>query len=207
MTSDEYAAAVERQKEAKESAAREKERVHEEKEAAKRRKALEKEARALEATAALERRNAEKELVLRMRTERAAQVAAARAMKAAEKARVAGERVGPRCCGGRATATPEGQQGGSSEQAHLGGGAGEEIGEASEPWRSDFSFAPGGIPNHFASFTPPSPQMHQQYFMNARLLHNQFGGPMVSTMPTHPSQPILQPTPVQNFQPTFRVPQ
>ena len=96
LTSDEYAAAVERQKEAKESAAREKERLREEKEAAKRRKALEKEARALEAAAARERRSAEKELALRMRTERAAQVAAARAAKAAEKARLAAERVGPR---------------------------------------------------------------------------------------------------------------
>ena len=52
LTSDEYAAAVERQKEPKESVAQEKERLREEKEAAKRRKALEKEARALEAAAA-----------------------------------------------------------------------------------------------------------------------------------------------------------
>ena len=87
LTSDEYAAAVQRLNDAKEFAAREKERMRTEKEALRQRKAAEKEARSVAIAEARARRVEEKEEATCLKALRTAEEAAVRVAKASEKAR------------------------------------------------------------------------------------------------------------------------
>lgn len=199
LTSDEYAAAVQRLQDAKERAALEKERLREEKEQLKRRKAAAKEARAVEVAEARARRQQEKEDAAIARAARAAEVAEARATKAAEKARKAQELADQRGRGidqrGRATEIDHGDQAEMEQEEGRAPGF-----EAQAPTQN-FSFDAGGIPHSFFPYVPPSSGMQHPYF----LPFNQFGSPVLSMSPTPQSQTNLQPQPMQSTPHHFRV--
>jgi hypothetical protein len=189
LTSDEYAAAVQRLNDAKEFAAREKERMRTEKEALRQRKAAEKEARSVAIAEARARRVEEKEEAARLKALRTAEAAAARAAKASEKARRAFTNVRQTRREGRATETEQGHQ-----ITVEGAGSPRVSSEAQEPGHQDFTFNAGGIPNPYFSYTPPSPGLHppppgmqHPYF----LPFNQFGNHVLSMSP-NPTE-ILQP--------------
>lgn len=174
---------------AKEFAAREKERLRTEKEALRQRKAAEKEARSVAIAEARARRVEEKEEAARLKALRTAEAAAARAAKAAEKARRALSSVPQSRRGGRATETVHGHQ-----VSVEGAGRPPLPSEAQEPGQQDFTFNAGGIPNLGFSYTPtslgmhpPSPGMQHPYFLS----FNQFGNHVLSMSP-NPTQ-ILQP--------------
>lgn len=177
LTSDEYTAAVQRLNDAKELAAREKERLRTEKEASRQRKTAEKEARAAALAEARARRLEEKEEAARLKALRVAELAAARAAKAAEKARSTSTRRG-----GRAAEITQGRQV---------GGEGEETTEipieAQEPGPRDFSFNAGNMQNPFFSYASPSAGMQHPYF----LPFNQFGNHVLSMSPNPQPQTIL----------------
>jgi hypothetical protein len=191
LTSDEYTAAIQRLNDAKELAAREKERMRTEKEASRQRKTAEKEARAAALAEARARRLEEKEEAARLKEEaaslkalRVAELAAARAAKAAEKARSTSTRRG-----GRAAEITQGRQV---------GGEGEETSEipieAQEPGPRDFSFNAGNMQNPFFSYASPSAGMQHPYF----LPFNQFGNHVLSMSPNPQPQTILQPPSLQH---------
>jgi hypothetical protein len=206
LTSDEYAAAVQRLQDAKESAALEKERLREEKDQLKRRKAAAKEARAVEVAEGRARRQQEKEQAAIARAARAAEVAEARATKAAEKARRAQELAQQRGRGaaqrgrgteprGRATEIDHG------DQAEMEQGEGRARGFEAQAPTQNFSFDAGGIPHSFFPYVPPASGMQHPYF----LPFNQFGSPVLSMSPTPQSQTSLQRQPMQSTPHHFHV--
>ena len=155
LTSDEYTAAVQRLNDAKELAAREKERLRTEKEESRLRKGAEKEARAVEIAEARARRAEEKVEAARLKALRAAETAAARAAKAAEKTRITSI-----WRGGRATEITQGRQV---------DGQGEETTQipvaAQVPGPQDFSFNAGGLQNPYFSYSSASTGMQHPYFL------------------------------------------
>ena len=182
LTSDEYTAAVERLNDAKESAAREKERLRTEKDALRQRKAAEKEACAIELAEARARRLQEKEEAARVKAMRAAEAAAVRAAKAAEKASRTSRR------GGTATEVAQGHQVRRVEAETT-----QVMSEAQAPLQ-DFSFDAGGIANPYFSYSPASPGMQHLCFLPL----NQLGNRVLSMSPNPQPQPILQPPPLQH---------
>ena len=184
LTSDEYSAAVERLNDAKQSAAREKERLRTEKEESRQRKAAEKEARALEVAEARARRAEERVEAARLKELRATEAAAARVAKAAEKARTASTRRR-----GRATEITQGrpfeEQGEGTPQIPV-------AAQASGP--DDFSFTPPGpLLNPYFSYASPSTGMQQPYF----LPFDHFGNRVLSMSPSPQPQSFLQPASLQ----------